>query len=241
MLRPFEIALQFLTTFKVRVDPAPSLLEVGQSAWAFPLVGAVIGAILTGAYVLLAGHLPPILCAVVVVALWAVITGGLHLDGWTDCWDALPASVTPERRLEILKDSRLGTFGALGLFLLLIVKVGALAQTDFRPFMLFLAPVASRAIMVLAVYRSPHRVEGMAALFLPGMNSRVVTWAAIIGLVLALIGGWHAIVAVGGAYVGALLFRRFAESRLSAINGDVIGAICELSEALVLLIACVSW
>lgn len=241
MLRPFEIALQFLTTFRIRIEPPPSLHEVGGSAWAFPMVGAVIGAILTGAYVLLEGRLPPILCAAVVVGLWVVITGGLHLDGWTDCWDALPASVTPERRFEILKDSRLGTFGALGLFLLLIVKVGALTQTDFRPIVLFLAPVASRAIMVLVVYRSPHRVEGMAALFLPGMNSRVVSFAAIFGLIPAVIGGWQVILAVAGAYIGAVLFRRLAESRLSAINGDVIGAVCELSEALVLLIACVRW
>ncbi len=241
MLRSFEIALQFLTTFKVRLEPAPSLQEAAQSAWAFPVVGGVIGVILVAAYSLLQGHLPAFLCAIVVVGLWTVITGGLHLDGWTDCWDALPASVSPERRFEILKDSRLGTFGAVGLVFLLAVKVGAVAYADFPPMLLFLAPVAGRAIMLLAVYRSPHRLEGMGAMFVPELNGRVVGWAAILGLGPAIFGGWHAILAVAGAYLGALLFRRFAESRLNAINGDVIGAICELSEALVLLIGCVRW
>jgi len=241
MLRSFEIALQFLTTFKVRVEPAPSLQEAAQSAWAFPVVGGLIGIILAAAYFLLHEHLPSFLCAIVVVGLWAVITGGLHLDGWTDCCDALPASVSPERRFEILKDSRLGTFGAVGLVFLLAVKAGAVAQADFQPMLLFFAPLAGRAIMLLAVYRSHRGVEGMGALFLTELDGRMVAWAAILGLGPAIFGGWHAILAVGGAYLGALLFRRFAESRLNAVNGDVIGAICELSEALVLLIGCLRW
>ncbi len=241
MLRSFEIALQFLTTFKVRLEPPPSLNEAAQSAWAFPVIGGVIGIILAVAYALLDGHLPSILCAIVVVGLWVVITGGLHLDGWTDCWDALPASVSPERRFEILKDSRLGTFGAVGLVFLLAVKVGAVAQADFRPMLLLLAPVAGRAIMLLVVFGSPHRLEGMGAIFLGELDRRMLGWVAILGLGPAILGGWQAIVAVGGAYLGALLFRRFAESRLKAINGDVIGAVCELSEALVLLIGCLRW
>jgi len=183
-------------------------------------------------------YFPTILAAILTVGLWIVVTGGLHLDGWTDCWDALAASVTPEQRFIIMKDSRLGTFGAVALILLLAVKVAAISYQDFPVTALFLAPVAGRGIMVLAAYGSRHRGEGMAALFISGLDRRSVQWAAIIGLVPALILGWTGILAVVGAYLGAIWFRRFADSRLQTINGDVLGAICEFSETLFLLVAC---
>jgi len=239
MLRSFEIAVQFLTVFKVRLDPVPDMSDVGRSAWAFPVVGAFIGALLVGTYLVLAGHLPLVLVAVVVVGLWVILTGGLHLDGWTDCWDALAASVSQERRFEILKDSRLGTFGALALILLLAAKIGAIAQEGFPIIMLFLAPILGRAIMVLSAYNVQHRGEGMGARFLSQIDERTVKWVAIIGLVPAILAGWTGIWAAAGGCLGAMCFKRFAESRLGTVNGDVIGAICELTEALVLLIACI--
>jgi len=78
----------------------------------------------------------------------------------------------------------------------------------------------------------------MAARFIDALDSRVVKWVGILTCFVALIGGWHGILAAGVAYGGALLFKRMAESRLNVVNGDVIGASCELSETLVLLIGC---
>jgi len=239
MLRAIEIALQFLTIVKVRLDPAADLQETGRAAWAFPIVGAFIGLLLVITYWVLSGHLPSSLVAILVIGLWVFLTGGLHLDGWTDCWDALAASVPPERRFEILKDSRLGTFGALALILLLAVKIAAVAQGDFPLIMLFIAPVVGRGLMVVTAYGSEHRGAGMAAQFLSGIDARIVQWVAILGFGPALLAGWTGIWALVGAYLGAVCFRRFAQTRLGTINGDVMGAICELAEALVLLIACI--
>ncbi len=239
MRRSIEIAFQFLTIFKVRLDPSADLQEAGRSAWAFPIVGACIGLLLVVTHSVLSGHLPLSLVAILVVGLWVVLTGGLHIDGWTDCWDALAATVSPERRFEILKDSRLGTFGALALILLLAVKIAAVAQADFPLIMLFLAPIMGRGLMVVTVYGSGHRGEGIAAQFLSGMDRHVVRWVAILGLGPALLAGWTGIWALVVAYLGAVCFRRFAQARLGTINGDVVGAICELTEALVLLIACI--
>ena len=239
MLKAFEIALGFLTVFKTRGGPTADLAEVGRSAWAFPLVGALIGALLVIAHLIFSAHFPPYVAAILTVGLWIILTGGLHLDGWTDCWDALAASVTPERRFIIMKDSRLGTFGAIALILLLAVKVASLAREDLSVATLFLAPVVGRGIMVLAAYGSRHRGEGMAALFLSGLDPGAVRWAAIIGFVPTVIAGWTGILAAAVAYLGVMWFRRFADSRLPTINGDVLGAICEFSETLFLLIACV--
>jgi len=241
MLRAFEIALGFLTIFKTRLAPVPDMAEVGKSAWAFPVVGGVVGALLVVAHFIMAGHLPVIISAILVVALWVILTGGLHLDGWTDCWDALAASVSPERRFEILKDSRLGAFSALALVLLLALKIAAVAQPDFPLFMLFLSTVISRSLMVAVGCGSRHRGQGMAALFLSGLDSRSVRWACILGFVPAVLAGLKGIIAVVAAYWAALWFRGFAEKRLGAVNGDVLGAICELSEMVVLVVACLKW
>ena len=238
MLREFEIALGFLTIFKSRLEPVPDMAEVGKSAWAFPLAGGVIGLLLVIAHLIIADHFPAVISAILVVGLWVVLTGGLHLDGWTDCWDALPASVPSERRFEILKDSRLGAFGALALILLLALKVAVVAQADLSLLMLFLAPVIGRGMMVVVGYGARHRGQGMAALFLTGLDNRSVRWACILGFAPALLAGWKGFLAVAGAYLAALWFRRFAEKRLESVNGDVLGSFCELSELVVLLAAC---
>jgi adenosylcobinamide-GDP ribazoletransferase len=241
MLRPLEIAVGFLTVFKVRVEPYPTLQEVGGTAWAFPVVGALLGILLVVFRLLLSNHLPMFLNAILVVGLWIFLSGGLHLDGWTDCWDALPASVSPERRFEILKDSRLGTFGALGLILLLAVKAGSLASDDLSLAVLFAAPVIGRGFMVYAMYGSRHRGDGMAALFLAGVDVGSARWALILAAVTAILAGWAGLVSAAVAYAAAVWFRRFAESRLPAINGDVMGAVCEVSETVFLLAASFKW
>ncbi|MBI5571816.1 MAG: adenosylcobinamide-GDP ribazoletransferase [Desulfomonile tiedjei] len=241
MIRAFEISLSFLTIWRVRTQPPAELTEVARASWAFPVVGMLIGGILALAHWALDGHVPTLLSAVVVLGLWILLTGGLHLDGWADCGDALLAAVPPERRFEILKDSRLGTFGALALILLLAVKGAAIAGANLSVFQLFLAPVVGRGVMVLAASGARHPDRGMAALFVSGLDPNTVRKAAIVGLGPALLAGWAGIAAAACACLVALWYRSFAERRLGTINGDVLGATCELSEAVFLLVASARW
>ena len=199
--------------------------EVGRAAWAFPVVGAAIGLVLVAARFGLAIHLADSVSAVLIVGLWIFLTGGLHLDGWADCCDALPTAVPLERRREILKDSRIGTFGVLGL------PVVAL----------FIAPVTGRSLMVICASRVPGAGEGMGGQFVAGLSSRIVFLAAIFGLIPAAIAGANAIIALVLALIGAFLFTRIAEQRLGIINGDVLGAVCELSETIVLVTCSIKW
>jgi adenosylcobinamide-GDP ribazoletransferase len=127
----------------------------------------------------------------------------------------------------------------VALILLLALKIAAVAQSDLPLIMLFIAPIVGRGLMVVAVYGSEHSGAGMAAQFLSGIDARVVQWVAILGLAPALLAGWTGIWAVAVAYLGSACFRRFAQARLGTVNGDVMGAICELAEALALLIACI--
>jgi adenosylcobinamide-GDP ribazoletransferase len=241
MPRQIALALQFLTICKVRIEPPAELAEVGRSAWAFPVVGAFIGAILVATQAILARYFPVPVTGILVVGMWAALTGGLHLDGWTDCWDSLPASVSPERRREILKDSRLGTFGALGLIMLLALKFATVARSDLALLSIFAAPVLGRGIMVMASYGARHCGDGMAAMFLSGLSHPTAVWAGALGVCPALAAGWSGVLAAAVAYVAAIGFRCFSQSRLRVINGDVMGAMCELSETVFLVTLSARW
>jgi len=109
MLKGFWQATTFLTT----IPTPPQTWEsgdLGRAGGAFPLVGLCLGGLLCLAWWGLNIVFPTMITAVLVVMLWAILTGGLHLDGLADCGDGLLATVSTERRLAILKDSRIGAF-----------------------------------------------------------------------------------------------------------------------------------
>ncbi|RME35545.1 MAG: adenosylcobinamide-GDP ribazoletransferase, partial [Thermoflexia bacterium] len=121
MFRSLLTALHFLTRLPFPLRET-SLEEVGRSAWAFPLVGALTGLLLAGSDWALGYLFPPLLRAAPVLALWVAITGALHLDGFVDCCDALLAARPPEVRLEILRDTHVGAFGVVGAVVFLLLK-----------------------------------------------------------------------------------------------------------------------
>ena len=126
IITSFRAGLAFFTRIPVGSAPLPPTLS-GVVAW-LPAVGLLVGAL--GALALLLAArlgLPAALCGIGAALVWTVITGGLHLDGVADCGDGLLVETSPERRLTIMKDSRLGSFGALALFFVLSTKVAALA------------------------------------------------------------------------------------------------------------------
>ena len=109
-----RLALGFLTTLPTpAVDYDPDAFS--RAGGYFPWVGLLLGVILAAVYLLLDLIFPSPIVAVLAVALWALLTGGLHLDGLADCCDGSLAPVSPQRRLEIMRDPRVGAFGAIGL------------------------------------------------------------------------------------------------------------------------------
>jgi adenosylcobinamide-GDP ribazoletransferase len=206
---------------------------------AYPLVGLVLGVALTLAHGLLSAVLPLLVSAALIVAAWAVLTGGLHLDGWADCCDALPATATPERRLEILKDPRLGSFGVVGLMLLLLVKLAAVVSLPRGSMALILAPTLGRwAIVNVAALFPLARPDGMAAHFRAGLTRRELTWAALTAVLVCGAAGWSGLLMFVAAAIAALAFGRWATWRLGGVTGDVYGAACELVECVALVLAC---
>src|SRR5512141_1600694 len=158
-------ALGFLTSIPVRT-PAPQPGDLGRAGVWFPIVGLLLGAILAGAQYALNQVFSPLLSAALLVALWALLTGGLHLDGLADCGDGLLAAVSPERRLEIMRDPRLGTFGGAALILHLLLKTLAVAALSGPALIaLGLAPALARWLILIVAAQPSARPGGLGADF----------------------------------------------------------------------------
>ncbi len=249
----FTLAAGFLTAIPVRTA-APQPGDLGRAAAWFPAIGLLLGVIVSLAYWLLAQLFAPLLAGALTVAVWAALTGGLHLDGLADCGDGLLAAVTRERRLEIMRDPRLGSFGGLSLVLFVLLKLLAVASlpaavlwwaappalsgqwAGLLPFgPLVLAPVVARWLILLAARQPAARPGGLGQGFAAGLTTRTVFLAAILPAVFALLGGPRAILAVGLAHLVVWAALAVARARLGGVTGDVFGLVVELSELTVLL------
>ncbi len=233
----FWLALSFLTTI-----PAPAIPFVegglGRSAKWFPLVGLIIGSILTGSHWLLGLVLPGSVTAVLIVALWAWLTGGLHLDGLADCGDGLLAAANRERRLEILQDSRIGAFGAILLVLFLMAKVTAVATLSAPAVGLILAPTLARWFLLIAARQPSARPGGMGDSFAASLTPKTFAFAVILPVLLVVVGGWRGgqtVLAVLLALIVTFAILGMARSRLGGVTGDVFGLVVEMTELAVLL------
>jgi adenosylcobinamide-GDP ribazoletransferase len=221
----------------------------------FPLVGALLGLTLVVADWALSFIFPLGIRAVALLVLDALVTGMLHLDGFVDCCDAMLGSRTVERRLEILRDSRVGAYGALGGALLLLAKFAALTALVSGPtrvLALLAAPILGRWGMVYAVARYPYaRVAGAGAPF-RGRNSTQLALASITTTVL--LAAIAIVISRNGFGIGATLvlagllllaaslvllgWLAWASRRLGGgLTGDTYGAACVIVELAVLVLA----
>lgn len=233
------LALRFLTIAPVpgRESTGPSALA--RAAWWFPVVGLLLGGALAGVGLAADALFPPLVAAALLVTAWKVATGGIHLDGLADCLDGL-AGGDAARRLAIMRDGRIGVFGAAGLILLCLLAVTALAAlaTSLRLRVLLLAPVIGRVAPLLAgAWLAPATPgRGLGAAFAAGLSR----WAgpahvvAVGALAAWLLGIWGLAVAAA-AWSLALLAAGFVARRLGGLTGDVLGAVVEVAELSTLL------
>ncbi|MEI8132913.1 MAG: adenosylcobinamide-GDP ribazoletransferase [Leptolinea sp.] len=226
-----------LTILPFSSTEAPQPGDSGRAAIWFPLVGLIIGSLLAGGWWLLSSVFPPILAAPLTLAFWALLSGGLHLDGLADCCDGLLCSASPARRLEIMTDSRLGSFAGVGLVLYLLIKFAAIFSLAplLAPYIFILAALISRWLVLLAGKQPLARLDGMAADFANGLTTRSFLVGAILPFGFALLGGWRGMAATGLAVLAALIIFRFTRSRIGGVTGDVFGLTIEITELVVLL------
>lgn len=238
-LWPLGEALRFLTLLPVPGLPPSSEQRVARSLAAFPLAGLVIGLLLAGVG-LLAGALwgAPVRAVLLVVA-WGVVTSGLHLDGLSDTFDAVMSWRTRERKLEIMKDSRIGAMGALALIALLALKVAWLHDLGAGWLgAVVLAPALGRWTAIYAIYWfPPARDAGLGHNFRTHIRPADFAAASATALLLALLlGGVAGLAACGAVWVAAHAIARWWTRDLGGLTGDTYGALCEIAETVTLAV-----
>lgn len=234
------VAARYLTIVPVPGRHGGSLERLGRAAVWFPVVGLGIGVALVVVEHVAVRLFPPFLAALLVVTAWKIASGGLHLDGLADCFDGLMGR-DPTHRLAIMRDSRIGAFGAIGLILFLLLEITAFAElpaaTRWRA--LLAAPAIGRAMPVLvARLFGAARPDGHGAAFHAGLGrwpAPVVLLIAVVVAALAL--GPAGLAAVAVAALVTVAFGAFMRARLGGVTGDVLGAVIEAAELTVLLTA----
>jgi len=236
---PFWIALQFLSSLPVRLSGMPEPREMGRSLLCYPLVGLLFGLLLWLASHLLQGAPAP-LHAALLLTLWVLLSGALHLDGLADSADAwLGGFGDRERTLKIMKDPRSGPIAVVTLVLVLLLKFCALWVLVERGAgaLLVLAPVIGRAAMLGLFLRTPYvRPGGLGQALAEHLPRRMARWVLLGSLLFCLLlGGWSALWAVLLAFAVFCWLRRLMCQRLGGTTGDTAGAMLELLELAVVL------
>lgn len=237
------LAVRFLTIMPLPARAAHSIDALGRAAVWFPVVGLGIGFVLVGVERATSVLFPSLLAALLTVTAWKVLTGGLHLDGLADCLDGLVGR-DAEHRLTIMRDSRIGALGAVGLILFLLLEIAAVAElpAGVRWRALLVLPALARATPPLVAWCfPPARGEGHCAAFRAGLRAGAAPVALALGLVLAWLGlGVAGLLVAATAVVAALGLAGFMAARLAGVTGDVLGAAVEVAE-LAGLLAVSAW
>ncbi|MEE4351245.1 MAG: adenosylcobinamide-GDP ribazoletransferase [Desulfatiglans sp.] len=209
----------------------------------FPAVGLILGLILYGisyGWTRLPFEQWPAGCSLFMVAAGIWLTGGLHLDGLADWADSLGGFHDREKRLAIMKDVRLGTFGGLALIIFVLAKWLALERLVFSGSTFLIPPIfaCSRAMLVELITTLPYARadEGMAGAFILGASGRHRLFSHALCLLVCLPFGPVGLVLLGMSWLMAWLFKIKCRSRFGGITGDLLGTANEIIEVILLIL-----
>ncbi len=234
----FLLAVQFLTRLPAPVGTGYTPERMAASVKYYPLVGALVGLVCAQAYWAASLALPHALAAVAAIAVGLLITGAFHEDGLADVFDGVGGGASRERALQIMKDSRLGTYGVAALVVALALKAGALAAlpAEMMAASLVAGHGLSRLSSVAAIATSRYaREEGTAKPVAVGVSRAAMAVALATGA--AIMAGWALVrppaalgCALAGLAAGHVLMRLFYERKLGGYTGDALGAVQQASE-----------
>jgi adenosylcobinamide-GDP ribazoletransferase len=240
----FLAAIQFLTSLPVKIKRELTPQQVGRATAWFPLVGLGIGGMLALLNWLLGFVLPQSVTNVLLITALVMVTGAMHLDGLADTCDGLAGHKPVEERWKVMRDSRTGAFGVIGIVLVLLAKYVALNSVPgawFYATLVFM-PVVSRWAMVYAVFAFPYaRPEGLgtaykqatrwpqfalATVFTLAMGAALYPLYAVTGFII-----------IGGVWILTTLLAFYFKHKFAGLTGDTYGAINEITEVVSLILA----
>lgn len=238
--RDIALACSLLSRLPIPVDPDFAARRGAAAAWAYPLAGGLVAVIagLAGWLVLSAG-MPAAIVAGLVLAIQVIVTGAMHEDGLADAADGLWGGWTRERRLEIMKDSRIGTYGVLALTLAIGLRWSGLTALGAVMFpALVAAALLSRAVMVVLMAALPHaRTNGLShSVGRPGLPTAAIAACLAVALSAPLVGPAVLTLSLVAALTG-LACAGIARVKIGGQTGDILGATQQLCEISLLAVA----
>ena len=243
-MRRFLVALQFLTPVPIRIKGAIGDKDLAGSAAYFPLVGLLAGAALVLSYKILNLVFPYAVTCAFLMIINVMISGGLHIDGFIDTFDALASGSDRKRMLEIMKEGRPGAVGMAAVVLLFIAKYSLLVSLPKEAVeaSLIVMAVMSRTSFVAssALYTYARDVEGLGGKFAKRLSKPAVMIAAITALaVLSAIFKLKVFVFIPAVLCIIMGFNHYFNKKLGGITGDTMGALGEIMEVASLALAVV--
>lgn len=251
MMNEFFIALQFLTRIKIVRQTVWTEKDFGLSVKFFPAVGAVLGIIYSAVIVILFQIIPTanIFIGAVGFCTAIILTGAIHCDGLADSADGLFSGRDKEKILEIMKDSRAGSFGVVSLILIAALNISALAELAKISEILicaaiYSAPIIGRLAMVFVIKKFPYaRLQGIGKAFSIYATQKIFLFAlaeTIFLLLPIIFFGTKIFLISMAALLCAIIFAdcagKFSTEKIGGVTGDIYGAVEILSETLVIII-----
>ena len=250
-VRLFFIALQFFTRIPIPAWVGFDAAWLQHASRYFPLVGVVVAAAAAAVYAVAAHFWAPLVAVLLSTAAGVYLTGAFHEDGLADTCDGFGGGLSRERVLEIMKDSRIGTYGAVGMGLLVALKCALLASMPGPAAIaaLFVAHPLSRLAAVSLIWRMEYaRDQGKAKPMAQAMSGGEFAIAALCALLPAAAAGasghaaWAAIGAGAlGAALAALWLAAIFRRRIGGYTGDCLGAVQQLAEVMIYLALAAGW
>jgi adenosylcobinamide-GDP ribazoletransferase len=232
-MRALLVAVAFLTRLPVRAGDVQEV-ELARSVGFFPVIGLVLGAVMAGAQVLSGPVLGSPLTAALLVALSALLTGALHLDGLADFFDGLGGGRgDPTRILAIMRDSRIGAHGAVALVIVLAGKLIASADLvqAHAAWAILTAPIAARWMVVMLIAGARYaREQGLGKPFTEHVRALDAAWATLLALLCLSVVGRDVLYPTLCAILAMTAVGAFARHKLGGLTGDIYGAAIELGE-----------
>ena len=235
-------AFQFLTISPTLIKRIFTAQEMGRAVGWFPLVGVVLGLLLYGINNMAQLIFPVSVSAAITLFAWVIFTRAFHLDGLMDTCDGLFGGFTAERRLEIMKDSRMGAFGVAGGVLILLTQYAALSASTNLFVALILATTLGRWSSPLVIYWFPYaREDGLGIEMKRNVGSREVLLAtSIMSITAWLVYGWPGFLFMVAAAAIGFLVAVYTMRLLPGLTGDIYGTVTSLVEMFTLVFFTVS-
>lgn len=240
LIKRFVLMLQFFTRIPINVTICANSADYGKGLMFAPLVGLIIGAVLAGCGYGMSLFLPRTVVAALLIVLYIIITGGLHLDGLGDTFDGVFSNRPKERILEIMRDSRVGTNAVLAVICVLLIDYSVLISISgsslYRTILLM--PVAGRigSTVGAAVSVYARSGEGLGKSFIDYCGKAELTWGLIIYFIINILTlntkVWLISVIPP---VSAFILVKLLGRKIGGATGDVLGAVCEINQAVFLL------